>query len=167
MHRLEASTVVAAVMLLVGCTTMPPPVPVVGDRPDVAALAGTWSGDYWSPATGRNGTITFELAAGADTAFGDVLMLASRHPRATANHGDSHGVSYAPAPRTLSIAFVRAAADSVFGYLDPYPDPDCDCVLVTKFAGRLENGAIRGRYLTRNTQTSEIASGEWHVRRKR
>src|SRR5262245_45774862 len=132
MHRFETALSLAVLIAAAGCTTMPPPVPVVGARSDVSALAGTWSGDYWSPVTGRNGAISFQLAAGADTAVGDVLMLPGRIPHATASHA---GGSPAPAPKSLSIAFVRAAGDSVFGYLDPYDDPDCDCVLITKFAG--------------------------------
>ena len=163
MRRSRRLVAWATLALAAGCASAPPPVPILGARPDVAALAGTWAGDYWSPATGRSGSITFDLAAGADTAFGDVLMMPSRLPHATASHDGPR----AGQPEALRIAFVRAARDSVFGYLDFYLDPECGCVLMTKFAGRLEGDEIRGRYLTRNTQTSEITSGEWNVRRKR
>ena len=90
-------------------------------------------------------------------------MLPSRLPHATATPDGPR----AGQPEALRIAFVRAATDSVFDYLDFYEDPDCGCVLMTKFAGRLEGDVIQGRYLTRNTKTSEITSGEWNVRRKR
>jgi len=155
---------VALALAAESCATMPPPVPVIGATHDVAALAGTWSGEYWSPVTGRSGSITFRLAADADTAFGEVLMLPSRLSHATVP--SEHAGPPSPTPRMLSIAFVRAAHDSVFGFLDPYEDAECECLLLTKFVGRLDGGVITGRYLTRNTRTSETATGEWSVRRK-
>lgn len=166
MKRWGAEWVAGAALALVAasCATMPPPVPVIGATHDVAALAGTWSGEYWSPVTGRSGSITFTLAAEADTAFGEVLMLPSRQSHTTTPSG--HGGPPSQMPRTLSIAFVRAAHDSVFGYLDPYEDAECECLLLTKFVGRLDGGAITGRYVTRNTRTSETTTGEWSVHRK-
>ena len=158
MHKTRVLGAMTALALAaISCTIMPPPVPMIGAAPDVAALAGTWTGQYWSPTTGRQGSISFMLAADADTAVGEVLMLPSKLPHATA--ASNHGGSPAPAPKTLSIAFVRTVHDSVFGYLDPYDDPECACVLITRFAGRLRGNAIEGRYVTRNTHTSEITTG--------
>ena len=42
------------------CATKPTPVTVTGDVGDRALLAGKWSGEYTSPATGRSGSIVFQ-----------------------------------------------------------------------------------------------------------
>ena len=76
MHKL---TIGAALLLLAGCAGNPSPVPVVGTASDVRALSGEWAGEYRSPETGRTGSITFKLAAGRDTAFGDVLTPREPH----------------------------------------------------------------------------------------
>ncbi|TMQ71121.1 MAG: hypothetical protein E6K80_06505, partial [Candidatus Eisenbacteria bacterium] len=62
------------------CSTVPRPVPVAGTPLALRELAGQWSGDYHANGGGRQGTVMFQLAAGADTASGEVLMF----PRETA-----------------------------------------------------------------------------------
>src|SRR5437588_10362709 len=52
-----------------------PAVPLAGARSDIAALAGRWEGEYSSEATGRAGSIVFELKPGDRVARGDVLMV--------------------------------------------------------------------------------------------
>ena len=167
MRALLATLVAVSAAAICSCSMMPPPIPVVGSSERVAALAGTWSGDYSSEATGRYGSIQFTLSADSDTAHGEVVMQ-PRHPvtRGPADH-DGRGVAPPPASQALSVAFVHAVGDTVQGLLRPYEDPECDCTLVTKFAGRLRGDRIEGRYSTLNTTTGITPAGEWSVRRKR
>jgi hypothetical protein len=144
---------------------MPPPIPVMGVSEHVSALAGTWSGEYASEASGRSGSIRFSLAAGSDTAYGDVLMLPWRTRRTRAQ--TEINTRPMPDPRTFYIAFVQARGDSVYGFLDPYEDPECSCVLVTQFRGRLLGDRIEGGYRTLNMRSRETTEGTWSVRRKR
>jgi len=167
MRALLALLVAVAASSICSCSMMPPPIPVVGASERVAALAGTWSGDYSSEATGRYGSIQFTLAADSDTAHGEVVMQ-PRHPimRGPSNR-DGRGVAPPPASQALSVAFVHAIGDTVQGLLQPYEDPECSCTLLTKFAGRLRGDRIEGRYSTLNTTTGITTSGEWNVRRRR
>jgi hypothetical protein len=151
---------------LSSCSSMPPPVPVSGSPAQIQALAGSWAGSYSSAATGRYGTVRFTLAAGSDTAHGDVFMVPRKPIRPTQQQ--SGAVVSSPAtPSTLHIAFVHAAGDSVRGTLDPYQDPDCACTLVTWFEGRMSGNRIQGRYTSRNTETGERTFGEWSVKRQK
>ena len=147
-------------------SSMPAPVPVSGSPAQIQALAGTWTGNYSSAATGRDGTIRFILAAGSDTAHGDVFMV-PRKPTQGTPPRNGVVVNLPPTPSTLHIAFVHAAGDSVIGTLDPYPDPNCGCTLATWFEGRLRGDRIQGKYTSRNTETGERTFGEWSVRRQK
>ena len=162
--RMKRSILAVAVIASTSCATMPPPFPVVGDPPQVSALSGAWNGEYSSRVTGRHGAINFSLAAGADTAFGDVLMLPSV-PRRSRAMGETTTPARGEIPAAISIGFVLAAHDSVYGIMDPYPDPDSGSPLVTRFAGRRRGDRIEGRYLTQDQRTGEVTSGEWNVRR--
>jgi hypothetical protein len=159
----------AASLWLYACSAPPAPVPVVGFRPDVSALSGSWSGEYSSFATGRRGTIEFTLAAAADTAYGEILMLPMPLHYSPPNR-EGHGSTLAyPIPNvssTIAIEFVLVADDSVTGRLESYQDPLTGDSLMTDFMGRLKGDRIAGSYVTRDLRTREVTSGEWEVRRR-
>jgi len=152
---------------LVGCYAHPSPIPMVGTRADIRQLAGDWSGEYRSDANGRSGTITFHLSAGADTAYGDVLMI----PRGWPPHGspgrEGQSSSARHGPETLTIRFVRTESRTVTGTLTPYQDPDWNSEVVTRFEGRISDRVIEGTYLTRRTDYMAERSGQWKVTRTR
>ena len=160
--------VVAAVSALAGCGGSPAPVPVTGVPADIAQLAGEWGGDYRAEDSGRSGSIVFKLSAGADTARGDVVMIPRGgneppppEPRPAA------GVGLPANGQVLSIAFVRAAGGAVSGELVPYPDPECSCMLMTRFEGRIRGNAIEGTFASRDAETNrELRSGRWKVKKK-
>ena len=153
-------------LFLASCTSAPPPVvPVVATAPASMALAGKWEGEYSSIQTQRSGSIRFQLAAKSDSAFGDVVMLPKRTPYRTSGNEVSAAPVADPPAQTLSINFVIATGDSVFGQMDPYEDAQ-GSVLLTRFAGLMKGDRITGRYFTSNLRTSEASSGEWSVRRK-
>jgi hypothetical protein len=166
MFRLRASIGILFALLCASCASTPPPVvPVMANAPAARALAGTWEGEYSSEQTLRSGTIRFQLAAETDSAFGDVVMFPKPVPHRTS--GDE--VKGAPVeeadPQTLSINFVMATGDTVFGVMDPYEEKP-GSVLVTRFTGLIRGDRIAGQYETRNLNTSETTAGTWSVRRK-
>jgi hypothetical protein len=148
------------------CSSMPSPVPLAGSSAGISALTGTWSGEYSSAATGRQGTIHFTLAADRDTASGQVLMFPRNSEQQATRHGDAVVTNPRPQPSALSISFVHAESDSVHGVLDPYPDPECGCTLQTWFMGRVRGDKIEGRYTSLDTKSGERSFGDWSVRRQ-
>lgn len=149
----------AAALFLAACAFRPPAVPVLGDTGDLARLSGEWSGEYWSVDSGRSGSILFRLAAGSDSATGDVLMIQQGqavHPHADDQH---------PMSEYLPITFVRVAGSQVRGVLEPYRDPNCGCLLDTSFEGVLGGDTIAGTYRSRHVETGTVQDGRWRVRR--
>ena len=151
------------------CATKPTPVTVTGDVGDRASLAGKWSGEYTSPATGRSGSIVFNLSPSGDAANGDVVMVPRGYgkalvPYANATNAAGGTVSTAPVSQVLTIKLVRVSGDTVSGVLDAYRDPECDCPVVTTFSGTLKGDTIEGTFSTRGT-TNAPQTGTWRVNR--
>ena len=156
-----------AALSLAACISTPSPVPVIAPAGDVAALAGEWRGEY-SGASGRSGSIVFNLQAGHDTAYGDVSMVPTAgEPVLPAETGQPGAVTR-PGSRPLSIRFVRITGDSVSGWLEPYQAPDCNCVLTTTFAGRASGDRIEGTFRTvGDPRAADAQSGKWSVTRRK
>jgi hypothetical protein len=164
-RTLTAILLAVFLSLALGCASTPAAVPVEGTASDLSALAGRWEGEYESAATGRLGSITFELTAGQDHAHGDVLMI----PRGS-------DAPYRPAPRTggdpaspgaisqlLTIRFVKAEGGKVSGTLDPYWDPDCKCEVTTTFVGEVREDTVEGTFAS-NRNAGRVF-GTWKARR--
>jgi hypothetical protein len=166
MFRLHVSIGILLALVSASCSSPPPPVvPVMANAPATKALAGTWEGEYSSEQTQRSGTIRFQLAAESDSAHGDVVMFPKPEPRrASGNEVKGAPVDDA-APQTLSINFVMATGDTVFGLMDPYEEKP-GSVLVTRFTGLIRGDRIAGEYETRNLNTAQTTTGKWSVRRK-
>ena len=168
MRSVAVAVLAVLTMTLAACATVPTPVPVVGTPADLGRLTGEWGGEYQGQTSGRSGSIVFKLAAGADTAFGDVVMIprerrASRLPVQDPSAG-------LPTPRTLevlSIAFVRAADGGLNGRLIPYRDPECDCLLITRFQGRIRGDVIEGTFTSTPAEGGTTQTGTWKVTRKK
>jgi hypothetical protein len=165
---------VALVVALGGCASSPPAVPVTGTSQELAALAGTWEGDYSSEATGRSGSIRFTLRSATDSAFGEVVMvpagttgpLARAAPGARAGDPQAAGAAGAAPAEVLTIRFVRAEGGLISGSLDPYRAPDCDCVLTTTFVGELRDATIEGTFTTTGDPRAARQAGRWRVTRR-
>lgn len=155
-----------ALALAVGCAGNPAPVPVEGSPDDVRGLAGEWFGEYEGPETGRSGSIIFRLAAGRDTASGDVVMTprgssASLHPMHPRDVPEPAGGSAA----VLGIRFVSVSGGRIAGALEPYHDPRCDCERVTTFTGQLRGDTIAGEFETAGSGM-RTTHGRWRVTRR-
>lgn len=167
----RALSLAAAVSLASACSSSKnpaPAVPVAGARSDISTLAGRWEGEYHSEATGRSGSIVFELKPGDTVARGDVLMVpqgASSPPPATTLPGTSETLR--TMPQVLRISFVSASGGVVSGTMDPYRDPDCDCEVQTTFVGRLAGNVIEGTFTTTPSGAGPITTGRWSMTRKK
>jgi len=167
MRSICGFALVAATAAAAACAPTPPsPVPVSAPA-GTAALAGEWTGEYESPAVGRAGSIVFKLAAGRDTAEGDVLMVprGARAPLQRAQPEPGAVVRASLAPQVLTIRFVRVEGDRVTGVLDPYLDPECGCRVFTAFEGTLVGDRLRGTFVTRGEPAGPV-TGTWSVERR-
>lgn len=156
---------ISAVALSTACTLRPAPVLVSGPEPEIQTLVGQWTGEYQSVETGRSGSILFTLEAGTDTAHGDVVMVA-REPGMT--HDDVMRVMTMrqSAQQVLTIRFVRVSGNTVSGTIDPYPDPNSSCELLTVFRGTLVGNRISGTFRTTHIgHESPAQEGTWWVNR--
>ncbi len=152
------------------CSVAPTPIPIQGDAADLSQLVGEWHGEYQGLESGRTGRLSFTLEAGADTAFGYVLMRPAgiEHPidemaawiRAVQPRTDEEEV---PVPQRLEIAFVRAEAGMIEGVLAGYRDPECGCALETTFRGTVEDDVMEGTFLTRHRESGLEHHGTWRV----
>ena len=160
----------AAAGAALACASAPAPVTVAGDSGDRASLAGKWVGEYDSPATGRSGSIVFNLSPSGDAANGDVVMVPRGYgkplqPYSVSNSGAGSGIQNVTPSQVLTIKLVRVSGDTVSGVLDPYRDPECDCPVETTFTGRLTGNVIAGTFTTSGRQAAGPQTGTWRVKR--
>lgn len=154
----------ATLLLASACLWHGTPVPVAGD---FSRFAGEWDGTYSSIETGRSGSIIFQLIAGTDSAYGDVLMAPTQGQGAMTPQDQRRAGVAVPAPHALRIAFVRSEGERVTGTLEPYPDPVTGEVLHTRFTGRLRGDEIKGTYSSLATVSGRLVTGDWSVKRKK
>ena len=152
------------------CASKPTPIDISGDSGARASLAGKWAGEYNSPATGRSGSIVFNLSPSGDSASGDVVMVPRGYGRPLLPYGNAAntaiGVTQTGAnSQVLTIKLVRVAGDTVSGVLDAYRDPQCDCPVQTTFTGRINGDTIDGTFTTRGAQSNAGQTGTWRVKR--
>ena len=119
MKKMKASTyehaaLIALIPVLGACATTSTPIPVVGDEPDLTVLDGRWEGSYESSESGRSGSITFELAAGSDTAHGNVIMVPSSDV-SVPRQNEANERRAAPPPPRASRARPQLAAWPILG----------------------------------------------------
>ena len=139
-------------------------IPIHGPQTDLAALTGEWTGTYTSPDLRREGTIWFTLLDGEDHAHGDVRMTPRGRNQPYQPYQSGNRQLQEP-PQFLSIRFVQVSSNDVTGVLDPYWDPDCECVATTTFRGRREAYRLQGTFETR-LMTGTTVNGQWRVDRK-
>jgi hypothetical protein len=154
-----------AVVVAVGCRTAPQmPVQLQGDPTSIAWLAGSWTGDYWGGAGGRGGSLSFTLRSGTDSLYGDVTMLDPHgQPLRAADPMDVHAL-HVRSPQQLRIDLVRVDAGTIRGVLEPYVAPDCECIVITTFLGRVTGDRITGSFSSRAGGRLR-AEGAWEMKR--
>jgi hypothetical protein len=154
--------------LLVGCghgsSVTPSPVEVVGPPRDLRRMTGRWTGEFRSQDGERHGTISFDLAAASDTAYGTVTLELPAVPPAC---DPARGVTPAQvtAPIVLRIGALATEKGSVGGWMRPYQDPVTACWQDTWFQGFLLGDSLSGRYFTR-PDTGGVRQGTWWAARR-
>lgn len=151
-----------AALLVAACGAPGSPVPVRGN---VEQLVGEWVGEYTSTETGRSGSIVFTLAAGRDTAVGDVLMVPANIEMPTAPIRTDDPVQRTP--RVIKISFVRCEGNEVTGWLEPYPDPDTGEKTSTTFEGVVKGDRLQGKFVSYLELSGRRRLGTWVVNRKK
>lgn len=157
--------IMAALMIggLAGCGQPGMPVPVLGDA---RTLEGEWEGEYRSDGTGRFGSILFRLAAGADSARGDVIMIPAIGAEVPQpDRVPSEAVVMRKQPQALAISFVACEEGEVSGKLAPYRDPDTGAKVETVFLGRIVGNRLEGTF-TSYFQDGSRATGRWWAERQ-
>ena len=145
------------VVAAAGCHATVSPVPVQGT---IEQLVGEWSGDYFSAATGRRGSILFRLEAGKDTAEGDVLLTPEHQYTAPSKIDEPW---WKTSSQVLQISFVRCDVDEVTGWMNPYRDPETGELTYTEFTGFIRRDTLRGRYEAYVKTTGRRTTGTWTV----
>ena len=153
-------------------TPAPPAVPVQGGDEEISAFSGDWVGRYSSKATGRRGSIRFNLPEHADTGYGEVEITfsPSLHLNRETQSADprSSPEELSPQPcSTIGITVIRFEHDSVRGTIAPYWDPDCECRTQTLFEGGIRGDTIEGTFNSRrDSNDRRILTGHWRVERE-
>ena len=128
---------------------------------------GDWTGAYYSTETGRRGEITFTFEADADTAFGEVVMIAERVGDEYRPYtADFMMTETGPYTEGLKVRFVKVAGNEVSGELESYKDPDCGCTLHTTFKGWIRGDEIYGSFLSHHQEMNRTVTGAWNVKRR-
>ena len=164
MRTLLALVVLSASLGACAERSEPPRVGVSATPDDVRVLGGTWEGEFWSE-DGAGGPIRFTLTAeqGQAVARGDVTVL-GRPIRDALRPANAPSESLT-GTRDIGFVSVDATTETVSGTMEPYRDPECDCIVTTTFTGRVSRDRIRGTFLTRGGAAQVPRVGGWEVRR--
>jgi hypothetical protein len=150
-------TLAAATVL--GCSSNPKPISMMGSPEDINLMVGSWIGTYASDAGDRSGTIQFELEKDVETASGRVVMYFGEiDPSRPAEQQDVRSLR-------LAISFIQLGSGYVSGRLTPYLDPTCECMIETLFQGKLEGDTIEGTFSSHGVNEDLHRVGTWSVNR--
>jgi hypothetical protein len=164
-HRTRTLSTFVVLMAFTACTYHPSRFPMYGSTDHRTRLAGEWVGEFQGARSDRSGSIDFRLEADRDSASGEVSLLDSYMGYARPLRYDERG----PAARvttgtTLRIRYVRVGGSIVEGLLEPFRDPECDCMVTTRFLGEIRGDSIIGEYVSRDGWTTR--RGEWRMSRR-
>jgi hypothetical protein len=170
MRTLKSLRSLLGAILVAGCAYNPPPIPVIApEKQDLLSLEGDWMGDFEALSNERAGTIAFKLGPGADTAFGEVVMIPRNYAgqRMASDLPGTRPSAMPVLPVGLSVSFVRLTSGYLAGELEPYVDPNIGCLVRTTFTGSFRDAAtLAGEYITRDENGYVMHRGSWLVRKQ-
>ena len=166
--RLKFVPLLLSMSLAMACKSLPSPFPLAAEPTEIASMAGDWEGEYFSPSTGRAGSIHIKITAGKDAAEGDVVMI-PRGMTAPLRPAEMTELQLARSlAEVLTIRFARIDRGRVSGTLTTYRDPECGCAMYTTFTGRMTNGdTIEGTFVATSPDLRTPQRGNWKVTRRR
>lgn len=141
------------------------PVPVQGEAPDVARLAGRWAGEFHADSGDRQGKIAFALAVDSDTAFGRITLGAAAPAGHCVDPARPQRYMEISEPIVLQIQALATARGSVGGWMRPHEDPTLGCWVATWFEGRMVGDTLAGVYFSQPANGDPIRAGTWWVAR--
>ena len=167
MRRITAVLALSVpVVIAAGCSFAMRPVRVDATAGDWERLSGSWRGQYTLQDQDRHGVIEFKLDGREREASGDVLMIApSRWPVTGMPSSDRAQRQPRSATQLLSIRFVAADHGLVRGDLEPYWDPDRECLALTAFFGSVDGDVIAGSFVSICEDGVRTLRGRWRVER--
>jgi len=162
-HRKHTAAVILGLTALAACTYRPSFFPMHGRIDDRSRLAGEWLGEFTSAHPERSGSIAFQFEPGRDSASGEVSVQTSFVGQRI-RYQEQGSYLRASAATILRIRYVRASESTVEGVLEPYRDPECDCMVTTTFLGIVRGDSIIGEYVSRGRWTTR--QGAWRMGRR-
>jgi hypothetical protein len=162
-HHTRTAAAILGLTVLAACTYHPSLFPVIGRIDDKSRLTGEWIGEFSSAHPDRSRSIAFQLEPGRDSASGEVSLEPSYVGQGIRQQ--AQGLYPRVSTTTVvRIRYVHAEESTVEGVLEPYHDPDCDCVVTTTFLGVVRGDSITGEYVSRGEWTTR--QGAWRMSRR-
>ena len=140
--RLAVPVVLAVILTACSAAPTPSPVSVDANQQDLNAEQGAVSGTVLMFPKGRSSAME------------------------PADRQASPSTSAPRGGQPLSIRFIVVEDGVVSGTLEPYKDPDCDCLLSTTFTGRVHGDVIQGSFVSHGGPGRVAQDGRWKVTRK-
>lgn len=163
--------IAAAVFAATACGYRPNPIPLAASADDLTAMQGEWYGSYTNTQSGQTGSISFSLEAGANIAYGEVVMRprVENKPISRSLNADGDRIEVMQTvPEIITISFARIEDGRISGKLDSYRDPACGCVVATTFTGSLRSpSTLEGTFVTAPVAVRAPQTGTWKVTRVR
>ena len=167
--RRSLNLLAVVVLAAAGCGYRANPIPLRAGSDDLTAMQGEWAGSYTNTHSGQTGSISFSLEAGANVAYGEVVMRprgANLPVNRALNTPDAHVAPVNTVPEIITISFARIENGQVSGKLDSYRDPACGCMVATTFTGRFRSPTvIEGTFVTAPVALRSTQTGTWRVTR--
>ena len=140
----------AVLVLLAGACAAPTnSAPTPSQPADLAAMNGSWIGEFINAETGKSGTITLTIRSSTDVATGDVVFARNGMSVAVAADTLLHR-AHAASPEVLGVAFRRVLGGLVEGTVENYVSSDCGCVVSTVLQATPTKNRLQGEYVTSN-----------------
>jgi len=165
MNRAILFTLAAVTVTAAACARSTPGIELASSDFDLQPLVGQWRGTSTSSQTGRTGTIAFTLRAGESAASGGVVIFPK--PDSLLTPEEREAMENISDRTVVKIHFIRKEGGTVSGELDPYRDPECNCIATTKFQGSFTNAStIEGNFTTvPSAPGGRVTGGRWKVTR--
>ena len=158
------SRAAALLVLAAACSVQPAPQPTPSQPADLAALSGSWVGEYSNSETGRSGSISMSLRSWSDSAAGDMVLVPNGAPPLLAVDVAGH-VARGLSAEVLRLSFKQVTGGMVEATVEPYFSPDCACAVTMVLQATPAKNLIAGEFVLSSTRGVR-QQGRWSVERQ-